>query len=298
MNGLYKMIYNGFIILLVLTVATTEAATQVVKLTWTPNPEEDVKFYVIYKDTVKNPRREISTVPAVETVYLDSDIEIGKTYYYCIRAVDSAFNVSTFSDEICIEAIPPSSVALSTFSVSSLNQQNYLKWEVSSNHKISGFEVQRSTNGVDFDKIAFVPARNASNDHSIYSFSDRALHLTKYYYRLKIIHPNGDVSHSKVITGTVELPAQFEISQNFPNPFNPETTISYCLPRAGNVVIVVFDIQGKTVKNLINEHQPPGYYHIKWDGTNQEGNRVSSGIYFYQIQCKDGLKTQKMMLLR
>lgn len=91
------------------------------------------------------------------------------------------------------------------------------------------------------------------------------------------------------------VPAKFGLSQNFPNPFNPSTIISYQLPRVSNVSIVVYDLLGRVVTTLVDEQKQPGNYFVEW---NIKVNSISSGIYFYQIRAGNFIETKKMMLLR
>lgn len=90
----------------------------------------------------------------------------------------------------------------------------------------------------------------------------------------------------------------FSISQNYPNPFNPTTTINYSVPGASNVKITVYDINGQTVKHLINEFKSSGNYSVYWDGLDDSGSKVSSGAYFYQLQIGNLVQTKKMILLK
>jgi len=85
------------------------------------------------------------------------------------------------------------------------------------------------------------------------------------------------------------------LNQNFPNPFNPATIISYRLPQVSKVSIVVFDLLGRVVKTLVNEEKQPGNYSVEW---NTDENFISSGIYFYQLRAGSFVETKKMMLVR
>ena len=85
---------------------------------------------------------------------------------------------------------------------------------------------------------------------------------------------------------------------NFPNPFNPITSIRYDLPQDGLVNITVYDIMGRIVKTLINGSQTAGYKSLIWDATNDYGKPVSAGIYLYQIQAGEYISTKKMVLLK
>jgi len=94
------------------------------------------------------------------------------------------------------------------------------------------------------------------------------------------------------------LPKSFTLYQNYPNPFNPITTIKYDLPIDSEVKITIFNIVGEVVTNLINTHQKSGYKSIQWNATNDKGQPVPSGFYFYTIQADDYKKTNKMLLLK
>ncbi|MGB2697630.1 MAG: T9SS type A sorting domain-containing protein [Candidatus Zixiibacteriota bacterium] len=107
-----------------------------------------------------------------------------------------------------------------------------------------------------------------------------------------------------IITTDVEedmdviLPGDFNLSQNYPNPFNPQTVIEYALPRDSRVSIVVYNVLGQKVKILKDEWEEAGYKSVSWDGTNQSGQEVGTGIYFYKIHACDFVKTKKMVLLK
>jgi hypothetical protein len=95
------------------------------------------------------------------------------------------------------------------------------------------------------------------------------------------------------------VPRQYALFANFPNPFNPSTSIEYALPEAAEVALVIYDVLGQTVQTLVaNELQGAGYYHLTWDGRDQAGHGVSSGMYFYRLATQDFEQTRKMILLK
>jgi len=94
------------------------------------------------------------------------------------------------------------------------------------------------------------------------------------------------------------IPDSYNLSQNFPNPFNPNTNIQYQLPVANHVSLVIYNALGERIRTLVNEEKDKGYYSVSWDGKNDKYKAVSSGIYFYQIKAGDYTKTQKMVFLR
>ena len=100
------------------------------------------------------------------------------------------------------------------------------------------------------------------------------------------------------------LPKEYALLGNYPNPFNPITNISYVLPYQSSVELTVYDIMGREVKSFNNASQPAGYQTIIWNGTNEGGVLVSSGVYLYRINIKSlenqnvFVKTSKVMLLK
>jgi hypothetical protein len=95
-----------------------------------------------------------------------------------------------------------------------------------------------------------------------------------------------------------EIPHEFKLLQNYPNPFNPTTEIEFTIPKYQHVSLVVYDILGRAVKTLVNEERHAGQHRITWNGKNDLGSSVSSGVYFYQLKSADMTKVRKMMLVR
>ena len=87
------------------------------------------------------------------------------------------------------------------------------------------------------------------------------------------------------------------LHSNFPNPFNPITTLRYDLPENGMVNITIYNMKGEVVKTLFNSYQNVGFRSVQWNATNDKNIPVSAGIYFYTIQTKNATQTKKMMLL-
>lgn len=108
-------------------------------------------------------------------------------------------------------------------------------------------------------------------------------------------------SSSQYVLNTVNdivIPQEINISQNYPNPFNQTTEIQYSLPNDTQISIIIFDLMGREVMNLVNEYKKGGKYTIHWDGKDDVGRSVSGGIYFYKLQTKDFIQTRKMVLLK
>jgi probable HAF family extracellular repeat protein len=94
------------------------------------------------------------------------------------------------------------------------------------------------------------------------------------------------------------LPGSFELEQNYPNPFNPSTTISFSLPVRSQVNLGVYNVLGRRVRTLVNGEYAAGRYHIVWDGRDDDGNYVSTGVYFSRYRAGNLMQTRKMLLLK
>jgi len=95
-----------------------------------------------------------------------------------------------------------------------------------------------------------------------------------------------------------QTPDRFGLSQNYPNPFNPETSIRYTLPQAGHVKITIYSVTGAVVRTLVDRSQGAGMHFITWDGANDRGIPVNSGVYFYTLRSGNINQTRKMALIR
>ena len=93
-------------------------------------------------------------------------------------------------------------------------------------------------------------------------------------------------------------PKEFELSQNIPNPFNPETQISYSLPEAAKVRLTVYNVLGRKVKKIVDDYQTAGPKTVHWDGKDESGSNVASGIYFYRLDAAGYTETKKMVLMK
>ena len=100
------------------------------------------------------------------------------------------------------------------------------------------------------------------------------------------------------IQNEADKPSGYSLLQNYPNPFNPVTKLRYELPENSHVNITIYDMLGRAVKTMVNQHQNAGHRSIIWDGTNDYDNTVSTGIYLYQIQAGAYTRTKKMVFLK
>jgi hypothetical protein len=114
-------------------------------------------------------------------------------------------------------------------------------------------------------------------------------------YTIKYVQTASEVRDE---TGDRERPSEFVLSQNYPNPFNPTTKIEFTLAKSGFVTLQIYDVLGRKVKTLVSEELSSGYKSVIWDGKNDAGDEVASGVYFYQLKVGDFSEPKKMLLLK
>ncbi len=185
-------------------------------------------------------------------------------------------------------------VELISFS-SYVNQANVtLSWSTSFENNNAGFDIERKTSVESWSKIGSVQGKGNVNSISTYLYEDRNLQSGKYHYRLKQIDFNGNFKYyglaNEVIIG---IPTEYSLCQNFPNPFNPSTTINYEIPNSNFVSLKIYDMMGREVAILINQFQQPGFYNINFNAS-----KLPGGIYFYKIQAGDFSAVKKLLLLK
>jgi len=144
----------------------------------------------------------------------------------------------------------------------------------------------------------FIGADNPPGNQRAYEFDGSAW--------TQLISPNDYTLFMRATvtstTGVVEIdsrvPPKFELTGNYPNPFNPATTIKYSIPEAQNIKVIVYDVNGSKIADLVDSFQSPGTYQVTWNGKNNVGEPVSSGSYFYRLQTQDRIETKKLLLMK
>ncbi|MCP5064369.1 MAG: T9SS type A sorting domain-containing protein [Ignavibacteriae bacterium] len=178
-----------------------------------------------------------------------------------------------------------------------------LKWVTETEVNNLGFTIERKDplSNKNWEEIKFIKGSGVSNSKKYYSFVDNAINKNgKYYYRLKQISLVGSFEYSDVIEVDVGVnqPFEFKLSQNFPNPFNPTTTIEFTIPivETGNlqsVQLTVFNAIGEQVAELVSKSMEAGKYNVVFNAS-----KLNSGVYFYKLKVENYLLVRKMMFLK
>lgn len=184
-------------------------------------------------------------------------------------------------------------VELNGFSGQYDNDMVNLFWNTASETNNLGFEIERSRDKTNFEKVIFKEGYGTTTQEHAYSYTDRGLESGTYFYRLKQIDFDGASSYSEVLQVTISQPIVVRLFQNYPNPFNPRTTIRFSLKVISFLELTVFNAAGQEVAQLINNYVPAGYHSFEFDGS-----QLSSGIYFYRLKANNFIENKKMTLLK
>ena len=185
-----------------------------------------------------------------------------------------------------------------------------LIWRIASEQDNWGFNIWRSETR-DTDFISLPGDREDLTVYGIgnhpdtfqYTWLDDGVEGGKtYYYRLESVGINQDREfYEHTISGApIASPSDYQLFQNRPNPFNGSTLIEYIVPTHSRVYLIIYDILGRRVRTLVDgKAHNPALYRVIWDGRNEAGGRVASGIYFYQMRGERGFsKARKMLFIQ
>ena len=185
-------------------------------------------------------------------------------------------------------------VELAAFSISQSSEGVLLSWQTATETNNYGFQVQRADKSINnWSVIGFVPGAGTSSSPKQYSFLDTVPETgTIYFYRLKQVDTDGSFEYSPVREFKA-VPNEFALAQNFPNPFNPKTTIKFELKHETYVNIEVYDLLGKKVQVLVDRNLQAGSHSVTLDAS-----QMSAGTYFYKMSAGQYTRIRKMTLIK
>ena len=135
--------------------------------------------------------------------------------------------------------------------------------------------------------------------------TDRSISLVRFYFhnssliRFNIYFCNFyPENYGKVVMVEAEEPSGFALLKNYPNPFNPATTIEFTVPEAGFTEIVIYNMSGQKIRELVSADMTPGVHSVVWDGCDENGTPVSSGVYISHLKTGDNVFSNRMMLVK
>jgi len=174
-------------------------------------------------------------------------------------------------------------VELTHFDYNIIGKEVRLNWETATEKNSNNFDIERKELNTNiWEHRGSIKANFVSNSIKFYSFSETNLVPGKYFYRLRMNDNDGTFQYSKIVEAEIKAPARSTLLQNFPNPFNPSTCISFELHTDAHVLLEVFDVKGEKVSCLVNEFRKAGAYEAKFIPSEYRSN-LTSGIYFCRI---------------
>ena len=117
-------------------------------------------------------------------------------------------------------------------------------------------------------------------------------------YDITIVAGDEEYVNDVIMNILEAIPADYSLSQNYPNPFNPTTKIDFTLPRSDDVNVTIYNLVGQQIKVLVNSNLEYGYHTVTWNGLDQLGRPVASGVYFSELRTRNFRQTKKMLLLK
>jgi len=203
---------------------------------------------------------------------------------------------------------PPVAVHLASFNAWSENGGVLIAWSTASEVNCAGFNISKSRDERgQYEKIneSLIVAKGAAGIGFSYTFMDESPGDKEEYYKLEEI----DLTGQSLFYGPVQVDlesgistsaplASFKLLQNFPNPFNSSTIISYSLNTSADVSVHILDLRGRVIRRLVDAPQPQGAQQARWNGLDDLGRDVCAGVYFYQLRAGDRCAIKKMTLLR
>ena len=266
----------------------------------TPVGTDTAQWFDTIAEKAANPPAP-GTPGSIESVTL-SGLTGGERYYFMMRYFDAFSNPSELSNVASFDVVP---VELVVFTASAEQAQITLSWRTASETNNLGFYIERRDDAEStWDEIGFVAGNGTTTDPQTYAYVDAELQPGTYRYRLRQVDFDGSVDYSGEIEVAVAMPQQFVLAHSYPNPFSlashTNTTIKFELTNAEplRVELRIYDILGREIRRLVDDTRRGGFYEVRWDGRQENGQRAATGIYLYELRAGDQRALRKLMLVR
>jgi len=305
-----------------------EVRTNKPEISWHPAKDADLSDhagtlrYQLQLDDdgefTSNYKYQYTTEIGLNTIEVPDPLSENVKWYYRVQTIDDEGLTSAWSvvQNFWVNAVdePPAMFALysptnnSTVMTDSIIFSWGNTYDVDPNDKFS-FTLEYSTNSSFTENLVTV----SSLADSCFTLDMKGMTRTAYYWRVKAVDSDGLVTWgsnsdaapwsfrfnpSAVISDDINTPREFQLSQNHPNPFNPETTIAYQLPISCHVELKIFNTIGQEIRTLFDGERNAGYHQIIWDGKDNLGRKVGTGIYLYQLKSHDFIAVKKMIMIQ
>ena len=282
------------------------------EMIWTPAMDADPGDMVSYEMHWWGEGIEYDSVLTdTNATFVTSELEDNTQYFWEVIAMDQSDGIShseaaTFWTDLIPEAPGGFALLSPEDDVAGLSDMPAFEWELAEDpdpmdYATYTFQVATDSNFVD---VVFETNTEVDVAHEL----TEALPVdAEYWWKVIATDTDSLTTESETFKFTVgyvaiaeiiALPTEFMLDQNYPNPFNPSTTIKYGLPEDSNVSLVIYDIRGNTVRTIDSGSQTAGWYEHVWNGMNDEGQPVSTGLYLTRLRAGSYTKTIKMLYLK
>lgn len=189
----------------------------------------------------------------------------------------------------------PLPVEMKTFAATVNGNAVQLNWETTTEVNCFGFDIERSlSTSEQYTKVGFIQGSGNSNSAKKYEFSDVPEQQGLYHYRLKQIDNDGSIAYyGPVLVDFSQTPDIYALYQNFPNPFNPSTLISFDIPRESHVSLEIFNTVGEKVASPVSHYLSSGKHTVSFSAAD-----LPTGLYFYVLRAGEFTSVKKMMILK
>ena len=279
--------------------ATAKSASSI-SLSWKDTSNNETGFKIERKPSTSSTYKQIGTASANAESYTDSGLSASTKYTYRVRSYNSAGNSGYSGTASATTKAPSPPAAPSGLYAEILSSTSVrLSWIDNSNDE-SGFKIERrlsTESDSDFSQIGTTSANDTEYDDTGLSSS------TTYIYRVRAYNAGGNSSYSgtdRAVTSAraVAVVYEYALEGSHPNPFREHAKIVYALPEVADVRLEIFNILGQRVRTLIDAQRPPGRHEIPWDGRDDNGRMISSGVYICRMTAGDFIGYRKMTFLK
>ncbi len=281
--------------------------------------------YEVYASSVPNSSNSTNFAPYVinppgglpDTVVIaQSGIATGNMWqflgtYSFLEGITSSVEVIndtniTYQDDLpilrcdAVKLTQPTKVTLASFVAEYEKDAVVIRWQTLSEVDHLGFNVYRQTNDQFERSNALKLNQDLITGNGTYQFKDDQVERTRtYYYWLEDISLQGVKTLHGPISANLAagVPYVYELEQNYPNPFNPSTTIRFSVPQKAHVELIVYNLLGQKVRTLIDKEMGAGFHRVKWNGLDDHGAAVTTGVYIVKMTSGQFVQTRKMLMI-
>ncbi|MCB2204510.1 Omp28-related outer membrane protein [bacterium] len=191
-------------------------------------------------------------------------------------------------------------VEMISFNAKQIDDGVRLAWRTAKEDNNRGWYVERRTVGGDWQDLGFVEGYGTTTDQQAYEYTDHSVAMDqKYDYRLRQIDFDGSMEYSSVARVYVApTPTETRLLPNYPNPFNPATTVAVEMAQEGPMTVEVYDMLGRRISTLADGNYSAGLHTFEWNGTDEQGVAVESGIYFARFTTAGFTQTRQMQMTK